>query len=137
MKLMIMALAIAFQLTPVNAAELSICQGGDRKARKVTCLVDGDTGWENGVKWRLKNIDTPEYPPRAECLAEQEAAKEATYRLLELMRNGYTIIPAEETGRYGRDLVNIQLENGRDVGELLIAEGLAQPWPNSGNVWCR
>jgi len=24
------------------------------------CLVDGDTGWERGVKWRLTRVDTPE-----------------------------------------------------------------------------
>ncbi|MEN3793937.1 hypothetical protein [Fulvimarina sp. MAC3] len=38
--------------------------------------------------------------------------------------------------RYGRALVSIQLSNGRDAGQTLIDEGLAQPWPNSGNPWC-
>jgi hypothetical protein len=33
-------------------------------------------------------------------------------------------------------LVRVQLANGRDAGEVLIAEGLAQPWLNKGNRWC-
>ena len=44
----------------------------------------------------------------------------------------------EWTGRtetYGRTL-HIALRHGRDVGAVLLAEGLAQPWPNQGNVWC-
>ncbi|MEO1749922.1 MAG: hypothetical protein AAFR27_15140 [Pseudomonadota bacterium] len=47
-----------------DAYALDICTGGDRAARKVTCLVDGDTGWQNGVKWRLEGVDTPEYRPK-------------------------------------------------------------------------
>jgi hypothetical protein len=26
--------------------------------------------------------------------------------------------------------------DGRDAGDVLMAEHLAQPWPNRGNVWC-
>ena len=51
------------QAPAIQTAEYSyipICSGGNRRARKVTCLVDGDTGWEHGVKWRLKSVDTPE-----------------------------------------------------------------------------
>jgi len=40
-----------------SASAISICRGW---ARRATCLVDGDTGWENGVKWRLSDVDTPE-----------------------------------------------------------------------------
>src|SRR5262249_2810979 len=27
---------------------------------RATCLVDGDTGWEGGLKWRLSAVDAPE-----------------------------------------------------------------------------
>ncbi len=39
-------------------------------------------------------------------------------------------------GSYGRALVRIALADGRDAGKVLLKEGLAQPWANSGNVWC-
>lgn len=35
-----------------------------------------------------------------------------------------------------RDLVRVILNDGRDAGDVLVKEGLAQPWPNKGNKWC-
>ena len=37
---------------------------------------------------------------------------------------------------HGRALVDIELPDGRDVSRILLKEGLAQPWPNRGNMWC-
>ena len=114
---------------------LPICSGGDRAARRLTCIVDGDTGWENGVKWRLHAIDTPEIGS-PECPQEYETGIEARDRLRDLMGTGYAIDWIGEQGSYDRELVNIRLSGGRDAGVMLIEEGLAQPWPNDGNVWC-
>lgn len=112
-----------------------VCSGGARRARKVTCLVDGDTGWERGVKWRLMNVDTPELNSPA-CAAEYRKAVAALNRLRQLMVSGYKIVWTGGSGSYGRQVVRIYLLNGRDAGEVLLSEGLAQPWPNLGNVWC-
>ena len=117
------------------AVPLPDCSGPDRAERKVTCLVDGDTGWERGRNWRYEGIDTPEISQPA-CERERVIGHAATDRLRELMFGGYTIIWSGESGRYDRELVTIRLTDGRDAGEVLIKEGLAQPWPNSGNVWC-
>src|SRR5690606_633665 len=68
-KITIMVAAVAALAGPAEAIE--ICSGGNRAARKVTCLVDADTGWERGVKWRLLDIDTPEIS-RPECPRELE-----------------------------------------------------------------
>src|SRR5688572_18991541 len=54
---------VTSQLSPAAALSVGgvpICAGGLRAAHRVTCLVDGDTGWESGVKWRLSGVDTPE-----------------------------------------------------------------------------
>lgn len=118
------------------AEPLGLCYGPNRAERKVTCLVDGDTGWEAGVKWRLQSIDTPEYPPFAECIVEPEYAKAATFRMLELMRGGYQIEWLGEKGKAGRDLVKIRLSDGRDAGSILVAEGLALEWPHPPKAWC-
>ncbi|WAP67574.1 thermonuclease family protein [Jiella pelagia] len=109
---------------------LPLCGQGKR----VTCLVDGDTGWAGGTKWRLLNIDAPEVS-RPECPREKIVANQATRRLQALLATGYDL-DGDGYDRYRRELVTITLSDGRDAGSVLIAEGLAQPWPNSGNPWC-
>lgn len=135
-----LALSLVFALPALLAvadpARLAICSGPDRAARKVTCLVDGDTGWENGVKWRLEGVDTPEYAPHAQCPEEPQQAAQASMRMLELMRGGYAIEWLGQKGRAGRDLVRIRLVDGRDAGQVLIEEGFAVAWPHRPRVFC-
>ena len=104
------------------------------RGKRVTCLVDGDTGWAGGTKWRLLAIDAPEVS-RPECPREKIVGDQATRRLQALLASGYDL-DADGQDRYGRALVTITLSDGRDAGTVLIAEGLAQPWPNHGNPWC-
>jgi endonuclease YncB( thermonuclease family) len=52
------------------------------------------------------------------------------------MAGGYEIQWLGRSGHYGRELATIRLADGRDAGEVLIEDGLAQPWPNDGNIWC-
>ncbi len=125
----------ATPLTVMQQTNIGICFGGDRAARKVTCIVDGDTGWEAGVKWRLYSVDTPELSNPG-CSNERSTAIAARDRLRDLMRKGYSIEWIGSSGNYGRKLVRIRLADGRYAGRVLIQEGLAQPWPNTGNVWC-
>ena len=112
-----------------------VCLGGDRAARKLTCIVDGDTGWENGVKWRALDVDTPEIS-HAECERERQLGEKARDRLRQLMAGGYRIENSGRHGSYGRDLVVVRLADGRDAGKVLVEERLSQPWPNTGNRWC-
>jgi hypothetical protein len=101
-----------------------------------TCLVDGDTGWQDGTKWRLLNIDAPEMGGGAECAAEKEKAQASLERLKQLMADGYSIKNSGRQDKYGRSLVDVVLADGRDAGRVLLQDGLAQPWPNQGNLWC-
>ena len=128
---------LAFFVALLSTTALPVCEGGDRAERQVTCAVDGDTIWIEGEKLRLLDIDTPEMPGHAECKREERLAVEARDRLRELMATGYEIEWSGESGYYGRELVTIKLADGRDAGAVLISEGLAQPWPNEGNIWCR
>ena len=129
------------RMTTVADAQLGrigmppVCSGGHRAARKLTCIVDGDTGWENGVKWRAQGVDTPEIS-HPECARERQLGEQARDRLRQLMAGGYVIEDSGRHGSYGRDLVVVRLANGRDAGKVLIDEGLSQPWPNVGNRWC-
>jgi endonuclease YncB( thermonuclease family) len=118
-------------ITEVNLG-IDICS-----FQRATCLVDGDTGWQDGRKWRMLAIDTPEVADKAECARERELAIVARDRLQALMGNGYSINWLGRDDRYGRALVNVILANGQDAGNVLLQEGLAQPWPNYSNPWCQ
>lgn len=103
-----------------------------------TCLVDGDTLWLAGENIRLQDFDTPE-PQSQICggAAEVALAHRASARLLELLNsNEWTI---ERFGydrtRSKRRLTTIKIR-GRDVGEILIEEGLARRWPDGAEFWC-
>ncbi|MET3587858.1 endonuclease YncB(thermonuclease family) [Pseudorhizobium tarimense] len=131
-------LAIAAIVALAGPAEaIEICKGGDRAARGVTCLVDGDTLWQDGVKMRLLDIDAPETFD-ADCGREKDIGDLATERMQELMAHGYKLKDSGRKDRTSdkRTLVRVVLPDGRDAGQVLISEGLAQPWPNRGNKWC-
>lgn len=119
---------------PLPSQTLPNCGLDARAVRGVTCLVDGDTGWENGEKWRVAGIDTPELS-KPECASERRWAVAARDRMRTLMSGGYSL-SGRDTDRYGRRLVTVTLSDGRDAGEVLVAEGLSQRWPNRGNPWC-
>jgi len=100
-----------------------------------SCIIDGDTGRDNGKKWRLISIDAPELAEAA-CGNERQLAVAARNRLQELLAGSYRIRPSGRDDPNGRALVDILLADGRDVGRILMGEGLAQRWPNRGNIWC-
>jgi len=125
----------ALPMVPLHAQEwrvqFKMC-GRDR----VTCVVDGDTIWLQGVNLRLESFDTPE-PYNDVCggQAEVALAKKASARLLALLNGNAFTVDAHGNDRYGRTLATIRIA-GTDVGDILIAEGLARKWPNGREFWC-
>ncbi|RUX04297.1 thermonuclease family protein [Mesorhizobium sp. M2A.F.Ca.ET.037.01.1.1] len=114
------------------SASFPICGDGPR----VTCVVDGDTFWHQGVKIRIANIDTPELsPPR--CEAERVKGEAAKRRLRELLNAGKFSLVAgwRDEDRHGRKLRTVT-RNGHSIGETLIAEGLARRWDGGRRNWC-
>lgn len=120
--------------------------GMDRaKAASTPCavarVIDGDTVILDclGVgqfRARLMGFDTPE-THRPRCNREALLGQAATRRLRALLDTpaGFSV----ELGgwdRYERRLITIAI-NGRDVGETLIAEGLAFPYQRGRRPdWC-
>jgi len=103
---------------------------------RYTCVVDGDTIWLVGQNLRLQSYDTPEpYNDICGGQAEIALAHRASARLLELLSaNAFTVSTAGQD-RYGRTLATIKIA-GRDVGDILIEEGLARRWPDGHEWWC-
>ena len=103
---------------------------------RVNCVVDGDTIWLQGVNLRLESYDTPEpYNDICGGQHEVELAHRASARLLQLLNGNAFTVEANDTDRYGRTLATIRI-GGTDVGDILIAEGLARSWPNGREFWC-
>ncbi len=100
-------------------------------------VVDGDTiKAPYGVTYRLLGFDTPE-THFAKCDAERELGLAAKQRLEQLLATSEVkVLENGKTDRYGRSLANLTA-NGRDVGEILIGEGLARPYNGKKRAgWC-
>ena len=112
------------------ATDYGICRDNHR----VTCVIDGDTFWLRGEKIRINNIDAPELlTPK--CPAELALAQQATVRLAELLGSGRLRVLRDGIDKYGRTLAVVQA-GGADVGDGLVAEGLARTWSGRREPWC-
>jgi micrococcal nuclease len=114
-------------------AEFSSCHSGGG----YNCVVDGDTFWSAGEKVRIADIDTPETHP-ARCAEEDRLGRAATDRLQALLNAGsFSLEPIDrDTDRYGRKLRRV-VRNGRSIGDILVAEGLARPYSGgTRSGWC-
>src|SRR3546814_13347581 len=90
------------------------------------CVVDGDTCWFAGEKYRIADIDTPEtHPPR--CAAEARLGAAATGRLRDWLNAGAFSLEAidRNSDRYGRKL-RVVTRGLATVGAVWYAGGLAR-----------
>ena len=112
------ALAQEARPVPVPAPALAVCRGGDRVARHVTCVVDGDTFWRDGTKHRLACVNAAELDGRRGIEARRVLARV-------LADPAAKVIPAGAHGRYGRELSRVVSTAG-DAELVLVAAGLAR-----------
>ena len=118
-------------------------------------VIDGDTirVFQRQPDVRLIGINTPE-TRRAACEAERELGAKATRRLRDIVDAGnldfeFMACPCQpgtegtQACNFGRRCGTLKA-NGRDVGGMLIAEGLAIPFtcgatrcPPTPKPWCR
>jgi micrococcal nuclease len=102
-------------------------------------VIDGDTlkDLNADVTYRVVNIDTPEAGQRARCSAERSLAARATQEVRALIARASAIEmrPTGRIDRYGRTIAFVLID-GRDLGDTLIAEGLARPWRGRREPWC-
>lgn len=123
-----------YSLAPTDglSAQFGFCHSGGG----IDCVVDGDTFWFQGAKYRIADIDTPEtHGPR--CAAEGALGARATQRLQALMNAGpFTLETVDrDRDRYGRAL-RVVTRGGESIGGMLVAEGLARRWDGARHPWC-
>lgn len=105
--------------------------------RRDDCVIDGDTFAYRGQSIRIADIDAPETHP-SRCDKEERLGTQATYRLQELLNAGpFTLArwDSRDTDRYGRKLRTV-MRDGRSLGGMLVAEGLAREWTGRRLPWC-
>ncbi len=114
------------------SATFAICDGPVRD----DCVVDGDTFWFGGDKYRIADINTPE-TSSPDCDAELALGLRATRRLAALLNaDRFSLAPADrDIDRYGRKL-RIPTRGGESLGAVLVAEGLAENWKGYRGSWC-
>ena len=112
----------------------------------VDYVVDGDTfaaavnlddDISVTVRVRILNIDTPEI--NGDCADEIEMAHRAKDRLMELLSVGGVVdLQNIKDDKYlGRIDANVILSDGRDVGRVLMGEGLARLYDGGKRQgWC-
>lgn len=115
-------------------------------------VIDGDTISIAGHTIRLIGFDAPETGKRARCPDEARRGKLATLRLRAIVRDNHLSLErvdcscshgkeGTEACNYGRSC-GLLRSRGRDVAEIMIAEGLAKSYickahhcPQRGD-WC-
>jgi endonuclease YncB( thermonuclease family) len=100
-------------------------------------VIDGDTVERAGTVYRLVGFDTAETGKRAKCDAERQLGERAKARLVALIAGGADLAPVACRCRpgtegtrwcnHGRACATLTVR-GRDVGGILISEGLARPY---------
>lgn len=109
--------------------------------------VDGDTVKCDGQNLRdmgdgapsVSGYDTPEIGSHAHCDQERALGKVAKRRMAQLLLTpGLTVEDSGEIDRFDRPLVVLRLPDGRTIGSVMLAEGLAVEWRPGGDFdWCR
>ena len=114
------------------SASFAYCKWGGG----TNCVVDGDTFYVGGAKVRIAGIDAPETHDYG-CASELELGERAARQLQQLLNSGTLTMTNIDRDRdkYGRLLRNVSV-NGRDVGDALIASGVARPYAGGRKPWC-
>ncbi|MBI3506124.1 MAG: thermonuclease family protein [Proteobacteria bacterium] len=109
------------------------------QAAALACrAVDGDTIVCAGETIRISNIDTPELGSHARCASEAELAARAKTFTATRLAAGEVVLHRDvkrPRDRYGRTLATVAVD-GRDLGEALVAAGLARVWDGRRHPWC-
>ena len=112
---------------------------------EVLRVIDGDTlvvrariwlGQDVRTRVRIAGIDAPELSGR--CPGERALAVRARARVEDLLAAGEVRLFDVRHGKYGgRVIARVRLDDGRDLGVVLMAAGLARAYAGGRRTtWC-
>lgn len=123
-----MLASIAAVLVSVNPTAAEELRSVDPKT-----VIDGDTFY---VSVRVLDIDAPEQGEGAKCDAERALAERAKDRARELL-HGRVTLDVQGVDAFGRLLATVRVEDGRELGQVLLRENLARPYRRGQRPnWC-
>lgn len=127
---------LAFCLVVGVAAVVSVYLNGRSSSPVMTGLfevIDGDTLAKGGERLRLAGMDAPELAQVCRTGQGQEwsCGRVSRRRLEGLSLGGDVVCEGDRRDRYGRLLVHCR-KAGRDLGALLVEEGLAVAYGSYG-----
>ncbi len=143
---LLLAMAIFWMVVPPSGKAAKKKPYGPYRA-EVVRVLDGDTvevdvmvwpGLVQRIKLRLAGVNTPEKRGRGVSLCEKVAAKRATDFTRRFVKYvAQVIVSGVKLGKFaGRVLGKISV-NGRDLGDALVAAGLARPYSGGRReAWC-
>jgi micrococcal nuclease len=122
--------ALIFVALPAHAAEYAATVTGNYDGDTLRVLIDG-----RRETVRLINVDTPEI--KGKCRAEIDLAYRARDFAGWFTEGPVTLITGNRSrDKYGRLLAFVRNARGEDLGEAMIAAGLARPWRGKREPWC-
>jgi endonuclease YncB( thermonuclease family) len=106
-------------------------------------ILDGDTVAFGSERVRIMDIEAPGIS-EPHCEREEIFALRSRQRLAELIRSGPVTIERMGRDEIGRTQARLFLSDGRNLADVLVAEGLALPWQEGAEArearqqhWCR
>ena len=132
---MLLRLAVVAFLAALSATAIAAEYRAD-----VISVYDGDTFTAkiagNNERVRVLNIDTPEIAGK--CATEKQAAVAARDFAKAWLGKSVivTTVGSRTRDQYGRVLAQVTNDAGADLGEAMIAAGLARPWRGRRERWC-
>jgi len=120
------------KLDPTEIPKFSFL--GVEKYARIYKVYDGDTctllfEWNKqmiNTSCRIYGIDTPEL--RTKDLDEKKAGYEAKEFLEGLILDKILLVKFGKNGKYGRPLIQIFLDNGQSISDILISNKYAKPY---------
>ncbi|CAN7444907.1 hypothetical protein LJR235_002853 [Pararhizobium sp. LjRoot235] len=98
------------------------------------CVVDGGTFWYGRQKIQIADIQVPRIK-QAKCDNERKFGSLAKRRLWEILNAGEVQLAAAG-GKAGAQDTQVTVGEGRSIGDMLVAEGLARHGADGKRGWC-
>ena len=130
----IVGVSIATILHDDPEADARAGQFGQCYSGGSNCVVDGSTIYVGGNMIEIAGVDTPAIQD-ARCPKERERGIDTATRLAELLNSGSVTVGGAFRDPYGRWVQKVQV-NGEDIGDKMIAIGLARPYYGNNQGWC-
>lgn len=100
-----------------------------------SCVAAGDTFWYHKTRIALADIEAPA-TEGAKCQQERDLGFAAKVRLRELLNAGSFELASVGGGAGAGRAERVVSRNGRSLGAVLVAEGLARPRAGRRVSWC-